>query len=169
MLPKQLLNSYSQIQSCDLVANNSITPNSVKAFVDAINHAIPAPSNPMFYSIYRFNRSKYLADKQRFLADIKSFEPYDAMILWTDFKDILEHFSLTGKIFLGWNKSTSRYRGYVLSKPPPTASTEPAAPIRILRRGEKLSELEASVEAEADEMDRVYNYMQQRMAALQLN
>lgn len=174
-LPKQLIESFEEIKASPLVSGD-ITKENVQTFVDALNRAIPSPMNQMTYTVYRFNRIKYLADKQRFINDVKEFTPYDALILWTDFKDILSFFKLEGKIFLGWDKSNNRYRAYIHSQAPQ---------IQILRRGETLSgvadqktlptELNekhfALQESIDDDMDRIYLHMQDRLMAVtkQLN
>jgi hypothetical protein len=115
-------------------------------------------------------------DQERFLNDIKGLGPYEAMILWTDFKDILTYFNLTGKMFLGWDKKINRYKGFISKTPPPTQS------IQILRRGEKIGEgksipvneltdtpLEIKVaESMDDDMVRVYDHMQQRLQQIRL-
>lgn len=157
-LPSQLIQSFANINSLPLVSGD-ITRDNVVAFVNLLNNSIPTQLNPIAYSIYRFNRKRYLTDKTRFISEIKDFEPYNAMILWTDFQDILSFFNLDGKIFLGWDKTKNRYRGFVLDEPP--------APIQILRRGETLSNVNQSnteiIDGDTD-ADRVFDYMQKRIA-----
>ena len=143
-LPRQLIQSFEDIKSSQLIAGN-ITKENVQSFVDLINKAIPSPVNSISYTLYRFNRGKYLLDKSRFVNDIKDFSPYDAMILWTDFSDILEFFKLNGKIFLGWDRGTNRYRGFVLSELPNR--------VKILRRGETLDSIKTKEKDEKDEKD----------------
>jgi hypothetical protein len=164
-LPKQLIDSFAEINASPLV-NGVITKENVQSFVDALNHAIPSSLNVSMYAIYRFNRSKYLLDKPRFVSEIKGFSPFESMILWTDFNDILAHFKLSGKIFLGWDKNKNRYRGFILS-----SSTEADTPVNILRKGEKLqpqvsSNTMTTLESMENDTDRVYDYMQKRMAAI---
>lgn len=194
-LPSQLITAFDTLKASALVAGD-ISKANVRFFVDTLNQSIPSSINPITYAIYRFNRTKYISNRAHFLNDIKDFVPYDAMILWTDFKDILAFFKLSGKIFLGWDKANNRYRGFILST---AASAVPSA-IRILRRGETLkssttgestsestgsksmpylvvSEPEdripdtipedtelATVE---DDMVRIYDYMQARIAQVQ--
>ncbi len=159
-LPKHLIHSFEQIKSSPIIFGN-ITKDTVQLFVDILNNAIPSPMNPVAYTIYRFNRSKYIANKERFLNDIKNFKPYDAMILWTDFKDILSFFNLEGKIFLGWDKKNNKYRGFIIS---PEINEKPLPQIQILRKGETLSGIATAMD---NEMDQVYNYMHERIAAIQ--
>jgi hypothetical protein len=113
---KQLIECFEDIKSSKL-ANGVIRQDAVREFVDILNRAIPSQFNTAIYTIYRFNRSKYLLDKAKFVADIKDFAPYDAMILWTDFSDILAFFGLTNKIFLGWDKKNNHYRAFILQRP----------------------------------------------------
>jgi hypothetical protein len=167
-LPKYLTESLRELQSSEIVAG-VVTTQTINSFVDVLNNSIPSPSHPALYSLYKFNRTKYLYDRERFVSDIAGLGPYEAMILWTDFKDILSYFGLTEKMFLGWDKRTNRYRGSVLKTPP-------AQPIQILRRDDvvltsevvahQATDVPAEVkvaEAMDDDMVRVYDLMQRRM------
>ncbi len=145
-LPNQLIQSFETIKALPLV-QGIVTKESIQAFVSTLNASIPSPLNPVAFSIYRFNRVRYNADKARFVSEIKLFAPYDSMILWTDYKDILVHFGLSNKIFLGWDKINKRYRGYLLD----TSSEEPMPP---------------TLDSVEDEMTRIYDYMQMRLASI---
>lgn len=144
-LPKQLAESYEKIKLLNI--HESLTKESVQVFVDILNQAIPSAMSPVVYAIYRFNRTKYLANPSRFVSEISGFHPYDSMILWTDFKDILSAFKLDGKIFLGWDRASNRYRGHILTKP--TVVDKPTA--------------EDFSDDMDEDMDRVYDYMQRRL------
>ena len=191
-LPKQLIQSFEDIKT-SLLVSGVLTKENVQLFVDNLNRAIPPTSNAISYAIYRFNRSLYIADNQKFLDHIKGMGSYESMILWTDFKDILDFFKLTGKIFLGWDKVNSRYRAFIHAEPPKQ--------VRILRRGENIRDTDTPypqsgrpplspaakviVKEESDslipelladtkledtmesEMDLVYDYMQSRIASIQ--
>lgn len=178
MTLKQLLQSFDELQTSSLVLG-SLTKESVNEFVSILNRAIPSPYNPMEYAVYKFNRSKYLCDKPRFLNDIKNFYPYHSMILWADYEDILDAFNLKNKIFLGWDKSSNRYRGYVLN----TMNKKDSFivleddEIPILRKGQTVESVKApspepKQEPKPDDiingndMDRVYDYMQSRLAKI---
>ena len=166
-LPKQLIHSFEKIKSSQLVTG-TLTAESVQTFADLINRSIPSQTNSISYSIYRFNRTKYIADRARFVNDIKLFQPYDALILWTDYQDILSFFKLDTKIFLGWDKRTNRYRAHIL--PSPSSPPPSDLPVQILRRGETLASVKAKEvlipEDVDDEMEQIYDYMQQRIANL---
>lgn len=95
-LPEQVIRSYEAIVKLES------TPSPIE-FAQLVNQAIP-PINTDGYVIYQFNRSKYLADKRRFVADVRGFQPYQAMILWTDKEDILKFFKLSNKIDIQWSK-----------------------------------------------------------------
>lgn len=175
-LPKQLITSFEEIKSSPLTSGH-ITKENVQFFVDTLNKAIPSSSNPIAHTLYRFNRTKYISDKERFVNDIKDFKPYESMILWLDFKDILSFFKLEGKIFLGWDKSINRYRAFILPEEPKE--------VRILRRGETLRSISANetlptepsptepdctslnIQKEIDDdMDKIYLHMQDRLMAV---
>lgn len=142
-LPKQLTECFDQLKLLDL--RNSLTKESAQAFVDILNQSIPPPASEVDYAIYCFNRTKYLMDPKRFLADIRGFRPYDSMILWADYNDILLYFGLEGNLFLSWDSETSRYHGHLLQE-----------------------KVESSVDDFSDnmdeDMDKVYEYMQRRMS-----
>ena len=179
-LPKQLIQSFEDIRK-SLLVSGVVTKENVQVFVDNLNRAIPPSSNAISYAIYRFNRSLYIADNQKFLDHIKGLGLYESMILWTDFKNILDFFNLTGKIFLGWDKVNSRYRAFIRAEPPKQ--------VRILRRGENIRDTDTPLspatkeksdslipellpdtkleDAMESEMDRVYDYMQSRIASIQ--
>lgn len=157
-LPNQLIKSFEAIQTLPLLQGN-VSNESVQSFVKELNFAIPSPLNPVSFAIYRFNRTKYLRDKVRFVSEINTFSPYDAMILWTDFKDILQHFGLEGKIFLGWDKINKRYRGFPLAEEAATPKVEDSPPKQLPSAIDSFEEVE-------DEMTRIYDYMQQRLAGI---
>lgn len=121
-LPSSLLSSFDELKRTPLVYSSLISQSSCRQFASILNRAIPSPRNVQDYSIYRFNRLKYLSDKPRFIGDIKGFSPYEALILWTNYEDILAYFGLSGKIFLGWNKRNHRYRAFEFA---PTVSGSP--------------------------------------------
>ena len=172
-LPKQLIQSFEDIKSSGLVSG-ILTESNVQIFTDILNRSIPTAMNPVSYALYKFNRSKYIANKERFVQDIKDFAPYDSMILWTDFKDILSFFNLEGKIFLGWNKNQNRYRSFLLKAEPKQ--------IKILRKEDKLSSIHElnekwvstddpnspiSIQENIDnDMDKLYVHMQERLFAV---
>lgn len=171
-LPKQLITSFEKIKS-SLLVSGQFTKENVQFFVDALNDAIPSSSNPIAYTLYRFNRTKYIADKDRFVNDIKGFESYEAMVLWLDFADILKFFNLEGKIFLGWDKKNNRYRGFLTTE----KTSEEVKEVKILRRGETIQTIHEQhfvVEPEAikiqrevdDDMDKIYMHMQDRLMAV---
>jgi len=175
-LPNQLQKSFEDIKACELIIKRTFTKDSIQTFVNILNRSIPTPMSPTVYSVYRFNRSKYMVDKPRFVSDIKFFPPYDALILWTDYQDILSFFKLEGKLFLGWDKKSNRYRAFAI---------EEQLPIKILRRGETLTNNTEQMihsrpplvpthsppplltNVEDDQMDRLYAHMQSRLSALQ--
>ncbi len=155
-LPNQLIKSFEAIKTLPLLKGD-FSHETVQSFVKELNFAIPSPLNPVSFAIYRFNRTKYLLNKARFVSEINTFSPYDAMILWTDFKDILQYFGLEGKIFLGWDKVNKRYRGFLLAEEP---KVEEQPPKQFPSAVDSLEEVE-------DEMTRIYDYMQQRLAGIQ--
>lgn len=154
-LPKSLITSFERIKSLDLLNLNNET---IQSFATELNRAIPSAMNPVLYAVYRFNRTRYISDRDRFIKEIKDFGEYESMILWTDYKDILEYFGLTGKIYLGWDKKTNRYRAYSTNE----TNTQPiAAP------PSSPTEIDIIENAQND-MDLVFDYMQKRLADLKV-
>jgi len=109
LLPKTVYDAYKLVCDLEIVTHSIITKKGIDEFVDFINSSIPSKYTPD-YTIYLFNRKKYKVNRWKFLKDINK-SPYQGMILWTSYKDILEFFDLTGKIFLKWNKEISLYEG----------------------------------------------------------
>jgi hypothetical protein len=158
-LPKYLIESLRELQGSEIVLG-VVTAQTINSFVDMLNNCIPLPSHLAVYSLYKFNRTKYLYNRERFVSDIVGLGPYEAMILWTDFKDILSYFGLTGKMFLGWDKRANRYRGSVLKTPP----SQPAPMKEVVEHQAADVPAEIKVaEAMDDDMVRVYDLMQKRM------
>ncbi len=173
MLPKRLVQSFQNIKLGKLVAGGDVSQENISDFVENLNAAIPIPSNSNAYSVYRFNRFKYSADKERFMKDIEGFQPYEAMVLWTDYTDILKYFKLTGKIFLGWDKRNNRYRAYVFNPVPAAATStendaetdEPVSePVRPdSPEPKKERSIEEAFDKEVDDTTRLFEYMQKRI------
>ncbi len=109
-IPRQLIKSFDTIRDCKLVVTKNPSEANLKEFGKAINGSVPDESNQISYMIYKFMRGMYLRDKTKFLNYIAGMQYYEAMILWTDYDDILTFFDLTGVIFLGWNKSANKYQ-----------------------------------------------------------
>lgn len=109
-IPRQLVKSFDTIRNCKLVATKDATDENLKEFGKAMNSAIPDTTNQISHMIYKFMRGMYLSDKQKFIDHIKSMHHYEAMILWTDYDDILNYFGLNGVVFLGWNKTVNKYQ-----------------------------------------------------------
>jgi hypothetical protein len=113
LLPTNLVDSYDIINSLDLVTQQIINKKNINDFITAINNSIPDKCTTD-YTIYLFNRKKYRVNRSRFLKDIHK-TPYQAMILWTSYRDILEFYELTDRVFLKWNKDTEMYEGDIFN------------------------------------------------------
>lgn len=109
-IPRQLVKSFETISNCKLVLTKIANEDNLKEFGKAMNNAIPDTTNQISNMIYKFMRGMYLSDKQKFIDHIKSLHHYEAMILWTNYEDILTYFDLTNVIFLGWNKTVNKYQ-----------------------------------------------------------
>jgi hypothetical protein len=162
-LPKQLIDSFTKIKLLPITEGN-VSNDTVCDFVNLLNKSIPSSLNTIAYTIYRFNRTKYILDKKRFINDIKGCTQYESMILWTDYKDILSYFGLENKIFLGWDKVTNQYRAFILNTTP---STPPPSPVKLVREN-AIDLVENKDDSMDNEMNRVYNHMYSRIREINL-
>ncbi len=161
-LPKQLIKSYTVISNCDLVVNSKVTPDTIKEFLDELNKAIPTKTNVLAFTIYKFNRNKYMADKERFMKDIIGFQYYEHMILWCDYKDILSYFNLENKIFLGWDRYNNCYKAYESKNYKP----ETEAPKQAEAKPATMLTLDDLMNTLDDEQEKMMNYMKQKKEAM---
>lgn len=164
-LPKQLIKSYTSIANCDLVVNGKVNDDNIKEFVNELNKAIPVKDNVLAFTIYKFNRNKYLAHKSKFLDDIIGFQYYENMILWTDYDDILKYFKLENKIFLGWDRYTNRYKAYTPRTQ--STSTQDHSPHKKTTK-ENFEEMSEMIDDQLDgDVDRLELYMNEKREKLQ--
>ena len=176
-IPRQLVKSCDIIRDSKLVVTKVASDENLKEFGKAINNAIPDETNQISYMIYKFMRGMYLRNKPKFIQYIMGMQHYEAMILWTDYDDILQYFELTGVVFLGWNKSVNKYQAAKIDPtkkkpkvtPPTTPPTTPkqtqeqpaTAPTMVKQsQEEQVKSLEQS-----DDYDILYD----RIAKLQLS
>jgi uncharacterized short protein YbdD (DUF466 family) len=162
-----------------LIVNFRINNTTIEEFVTELNKAIPIKSNILAFTIYKFNRNKYLANKQKFIDDIVGTSYYENMILWTDYNDILKYFNLTDKIFLGWDKYTNHYKAYPPKQIESTVSTETCVVnqdiVIIDNYNETTNDVDQSnvdqsnvdqFEEGMDDYDRLFAHMQERKKKL---
>ena len=163
-----MVKSFEIIKDCKLVVSKDPTEDNLKEFGKAMNNAIPDQTNQISFMIYKFMRGMYLSDKEKFLTHICGMNHYEAMILWTDYDDILQFFELTGTIFLGWNKSVNKYQAAKIDltkkKSAEAPMVKPVQPKEIKQRLIKQAE-ETKVKdfEKADDYDVLFN----RIAAIQ--
>lgn len=154
-LPEQLVRSYEAISR---LSSHVVDDEFAATFADILNDAVPAITDSKAFALYMFNRRKYLADKHRFVADIFKFKPYEAMILWADSEEILEHFKLKDRFNLQWNDKLTAYVGSFSELVP---SMKRHGPVESSDTGiERIGEPD-------DPMNNVYKRM--AMASLQAN
>ncbi|GMF53176.1 unnamed protein product [Phytophthora fragariaefolia] len=106
-LPEKLVKTFEAVHKCALVSWVA-SENSFAEFVSLLNNVFPYETHD--FSMYMFNRENYLANKLRYIEDIKDLKPYDALILWTDPEDILRFFKLENKIKLTFDPSIRRFQ-----------------------------------------------------------
>ncbi len=115
-------------------------------------------------------RGMYLNDKEKFLNHICGMNHYEAMILWTDYDDILQFFELTGTIFLGWNKSVNKYQAAKIDLTKKKYTEEPMVDPAVAQVNEiKQSLIKPTDEAKVKDFEKAddYDVLFDRIAAIQ--
>lgn len=158
-IPRQLVKSFDIIRNCKLVVSKDPSEDNLKEFGKAMNNSIPDDSNQISYMIYKFMRGMYLRNKPKFIQYIMNMQHYEAMILWTDYDDILNYFELTGVVFLGWNKSVSKYQAAKIDLTKKKAQVVPTTPMTLHKSLETndLQELQVKNLEQSDDYDLLYN------------
>lgn len=165
-IPRQLVKSFEIIKDCKLVVSKDPTEDNLREFGKAMNNAIPDQTNQISYMIYKFMRGMYLSDKEKFLNHICGMNHYEAMILWTDYDDILKFFDLTGTIFLGWNKTVNKYQAAKIDltkKKPDVVQPSDCTSANLTQSKEAEQDKKVEEFEKADDYDILFN----RIAAIQ--
>ncbi len=153
------------ISNCDLVVNGKVSEENIKEFVNELNKSIPVKDNVLAFTIYKFNRNKYLANKNKFLDDIIGSQYYENMILWTDYDDILKYFKLENKIFLGWDRYTNRYKAYTPRTQSSNKKNESIAD-ETSEYVDETREMHEKIDEQMDDLDRLSSYMDEKRKTL---
>lgn len=149
-LPEIVNASYAEIKS---IVNEIKTTESVDGFVSILNKCIPAKTD----SSYQLVKCMYNSDKWRFLLFITGCKELQSLVLWTSSDDIINHFQLSEKIILEWDEQTHKFNGRLINEQP---TTRPVSPKVAQQTKIHIPE------DEDEEMERVYEYMQSRLAQL---
>lgn len=144
--------SYGKILRCSLV-NGVKTVESVNEFVSILNDC----TGVMTDASYELVKCMYNADKYRFLLFITGSHPLQHLILWTTAEDIVDHFKLNKKISLEWDHQDRKYKGGLIN--PDSSTKNVVVPSTNSKRV-------FIPEDEDEDMERVYEYMQSRLASL---
>lgn len=106
-IPKRLQNSYFQLFNSRLISKNHYDSEAITHFEALLNSSLPTTDYEN--SIYYFIKEIYYDDRNKFLNFIQNsnLQPF---ILYTDNKNIINHFNLQYKIYITWDKKNKKYK-----------------------------------------------------------
>lgn len=105
-IPKRLQNAYFQLHKSRLVAKNHLDDDAIKHFENILNSALPV--NEYENNIYYFIKDLYYDDPSNFLNFISNSNK-QSFILYTNNKNIINHFRLQYKVYINWNSKNKKY------------------------------------------------------------
>jgi hypothetical protein len=109
-LPKQLYDSYKQLRNCTLVRDKQVDEKSLLEFQTLLNAAQPLPADTTTCNYRDLVRMMYLSNKIGFLRYAgNSRNRVNALVLWTESKEIVRYFGLMGLVHLSWNVEAQAY------------------------------------------------------------
>jgi hypothetical protein len=104
----KLKKQYNKLLNLDILSN--ITDDNLKIVEKLLNSCLP--KNTEEKTLYYFIKDLYYTDKEKFSDYIKSTGNIYLCLL-TDNKQMMDHFNLNEKVFIGWN---NEYKKYFVSK-----------------------------------------------------
>ena len=104
----KLIKMYNKIMNLNILTN--ITDENLKLLEKILNSCLP--KNTEEKTIYYFVKELYYNNKEQFVSYIMNTNNIH-LILLTDNKNMMNHFNLNEKIFIGWN---NEYKKYYVSK-----------------------------------------------------
>ena len=105
-LPKRIQNAYFQLHKSRLIAKNHLDYDAIKHFENILNSALPV--NDYEQNIYYFIKDLYYDDPSHFLNFISNSNK-QSLILYTNNKNIINHFQLQYKVYINWNSKEKKY------------------------------------------------------------
>ncbi len=106
-IPKRLQNSYFQLFNSRLISKKHYDNEAIKHFESLLNSSLPTTDYEN--AIYYFIKEIYYDDRKKFLSFIhnSNLQPF---ILYTNNKNIINHFELEYKIYINWDKIKKKYK-----------------------------------------------------------
>lgn len=105
-IPKRVQNAYFQLKKSRLITKNEFDNDSILHFSKLLNSALP--SNDYENIIYYLFKDLYYDEKHRFINYINNSN-LQCLILYTDNKNIINHFNLSYKLYINWDKLNKVY------------------------------------------------------------
>jgi hypothetical protein len=105
-IPKRIQNAYFQLHKSRLIAKNHLDNDAIKHFEHILNSALPV--NDYELNIYYFIKDLYYDDPSNFLNFISNSNK-QSLILYTNNKNIINHFQLQYKVYINWDSKEKKY------------------------------------------------------------
>ena len=105
-IPKRIENAYFQLKKSRLIAKKHYDNDAVNHFEKLLNSSLPITDYENH--IYYFVKDLYYDDKNKFLNFIENSN-LQSLILYTNNKNIINHFELQYKIYINWDKNEKKY------------------------------------------------------------
>jgi len=105
-IPKRVQNAYFQLKKSRLISKNQYDNDAILHFENLLNSSLP--SNDYENHIYYFIKDLYYDNKLKFLNYINESN-LQSLILYTNNKNIIDHFDLKYKIYINWDKNEKKY------------------------------------------------------------
>jgi hypothetical protein len=105
-LPKRVQNAYFQLLKSRLISKNHYDNDAINHFEKLLNSSLPQTDYENH--IYYFVKDLYYDDKVKFLNYINNSN-LQPLILYTNNKNIINHFNLKFKLYINWDKNEKKY------------------------------------------------------------
>ena len=105
-IPKRIQNSYFQLHKSRLISKGHLDQDAIAHFEKILNSALP--NNTYEENIYYFVKDLYYDDPSKFLNYINNSN-LQSLILYTNNKNIINHFNLQYKVYINWNNLDKKY------------------------------------------------------------
>ena len=105
-IPKRIENAYFQLKKSRLIAKKHYDNDAINHFEKLLNSSLPITDYENH--IYYFVKDLYYDDKTKFLNFIENSN-LQSLILYTNNKNIINHFELQYKIYINWDKNEKKY------------------------------------------------------------
>lgn len=105
-IPKRIQNAYYQLHRSRLIAKKHFDDDAIKHFETILNSALPVNEYENYF--YYFIKELYYDDPSKFLNYINNSNK-QSLILYTNNKNIINHFQLQYKLYINWDSANKKY------------------------------------------------------------